>query len=143
MEVSSKQNITTQKATSKKGGLRTVPFIIGDCLLRSFLGQNGPIPFIFEIFSNKTLFQKLLCFGNYWRSTTFSDTRAWWARVLYFLIHCGTMTWKAGIKIFCLVLEHLKLEYCWTVLESYKLEYRLFIYCTPLKWTDGCLAGNH
>ncbi|KAM4088933.1 hypothetical protein ACB094_07G110900 [Castanea mollissima] len=30
MEVSSKQNITTQKASSKKGGLRTMPFIIAN-----------------------------------------------------------------------------------------------------------------
>ena len=93
------------------------------------------------------LFLKFLatehCFGNYWRSTTFSGTRVWWARVPYFLIHRGTMTWKARIKIFCLVLDHLKLEYCWTVFESYKIEYRMFIYRTPLKWTDGCLAGNH
>ena len=92
------------------------------------------------------LFLKFLatkhCFGNYWRSTTFSGTRAWWARVPYFLIHRGTMTWKARIKIFCLVLEHLKLEYCWTVLKSYKLEYRLFIYCTPLKWTKMNLNGK-
>ena len=61
------------------------------------------------------LFLKFLatehCFINYWGSTTFSSTRAWWARVPYFLIRHGTMTWKAGIKIFCLVLEHLKLEY--------------------------------
>ena len=61
------------------------------------------------------LFLKFLatkhCFGNYWGSTTFSGTRVWWARVPYFLIHRGTMTWKTGIKIFCLVLEHVKLEY--------------------------------
>ena len=61
------------------------------------------------------LFLKFLaiehCFGNYWGSTTFSGSRVWWARVPYFLIHRGTMTWKAGSKIFCLVLEHLKLEY--------------------------------
>ena len=61
------------------------------------------------------LFLKFLAtehyFGNYWGSTTFSGTRVWWARVPSFLIHRGTMTWKAGIKIFRLLLEHLKLEY--------------------------------
>ena len=61
------------------------------------------------------LFLKILttehCFGNYWGSTTFSSTRAHQTWVPYFLIHRGTMTWKAEIKIFRLVLEHLKLEY--------------------------------
>ena len=61
------------------------------------------------------LFLKFLatehCFGNYWGSTTFSGTRAHQARVPYFLIHRGTMTWKAGIKIFRYVLEQMKLEY--------------------------------
>ena len=72
------------------------------------------------------------CFGNYWRSTTFFDTRAWWARVLYFLIHRDTMTWKVGIKIFRLVLEHLKLEYhlfiscyCNNLRISFSPNYRL------------------
>ena len=61
------------------------------------------------------LFLKFLatkhCFGNYWGSTTFFGTRVWWARVPYFLIHRDMMTWKIEIKIFCLVLEHVKLEY--------------------------------
>ena len=81
-----------------------------------------PIEICVKIIYNKRakmaqyhLFLKFLttkyCFRNYWGSTTFSGTRVWWARVPYFLIHCGMMTWKIEIKISCLVLEHLKLEY--------------------------------
>ena len=77
---------------------------------RMSLGQNGQIPSIFEIFSNRTLFQKLLeIYHFFWYSSLVSSSNQ--ARVPYFLIHYGTMTWKAGIKIFRLILEHVKLGY--------------------------------
>ena len=67
MEVSSKQNITTQKATSKKGGLRTMPFIIGDCLLRSFLGQNAQYHLFLKFLATEH------CFGNCYVSEIIGD----------------------------------------------------------------------
>ena len=39
------------------------------------IGQNGPIPFIFEIFSNRTLFRKLLeIYHFFWYSSLVSSS---------------------------------------------------------------------
>ena len=41
----------------------------------AFLGQNGPIPFIFVIFSNRTLFRKLLeIYHFFWYSSLVSSS---------------------------------------------------------------------
>lgn len=90
MEVSSKQNITTQKATSKKGGLRTMPFIIGDCFLRSFLHMLRAILWFFFFFGSF-----LMIYIQIW---TISSTSTKWLKAA--LACCFNMYFENKFYIF-------------------------------------------
>ena len=57
-----------------------------------YIGQNGLLPLILEIFCLETLFPNNIAIYHFlWYSNLVSSSTI-------FLIHCGTLAWKRGIK---------------------------------------------